>query len=148
MGKARRHAGHKRHVARAPYLTMPGHYPIDGSRLVAMNGCYGGSCNRSLAVARPAAVRAQTTVQSQRSIRARYFENDWTWRAHRAWISAGRPPISEPRAASALAGLAGGARGGDGAEKRYPHERGSDHAQDYKGDRHRHDETATTQDRS
>jgi hypothetical protein len=36
-------------------------------------------------------VRAQTTVQSQRSIRGRYFENDWTWRAHRAWISAGRP---------------------------------------------------------
>src|ERR1700681_618204 len=56
--------------------------------------------------------------------------------------------MSEPRAASALAGLAGGARGGDGAYKRCPHERGSDHAQDYKGDRHRHDETATTQDRS
>lgn len=40
----------------------------------------------------------------------------------------GRQGVSEPRAATALAGMNGGARGGDGARKRR-NDGGSDHAQ-------------------
>jgi len=50
-------------------------------------------------------------------------------------VDAQRRPraLSEPRAATALAGANGGARGGDGASKAPSHDRGSDHAQATQG---------------
>jgi hypothetical protein len=104
----------------------------------------GGSYSRSLAVARAAAARGANGCAIATEIRRRYFENDWTWRAHRAWIRRAARAISEPRAASALAGLAGGLVAVTAPTGAVPHEGGSDHDQDEQGNwHHQRDETAS-----